>query len=300
MANKVRLTFLGTAANIPSANRNHFSTLLNYNEENILIDCGEGTQRQFRKAKLNPCKVTRILLTHKHLDHILGLPGFLATLGLSRYNKTLFIYGPKGIKKFINEMLMVFNFEKEYEIKIYEVTGKFFETNDFYLEAEAMTHGVPCNSYNFVLKEQRRIDKKKLEKSKLPFGLLLKKLKEGKNIVYEGKKYLAKNLTFVENGKKISFVLDTSLNKKVVKFVKDADLLVCESSFSSDEIDRAKEYKHLTATQTAGIAKKAKVKKLILVHIGQRYENNLKKILSEARKVFKSSELVNDFDSVTI
>ena len=92
MTAKIKLTFLGTADQIPSANRNHTSMLLTYGGENILIDCGEGTQRQFRKAHLNPCKITRILITHWHGDHVLGLPGLLQTLAASDYNKTLYIY----------------------------------------------------------------------------------------------------------------------------------------------------------------------------------------------------------------
>ena len=104
----IKVTFLGTADQIPSSRRNHTSILLTYNEENILVDCGEGTQRQFRKAHLNPCKVTRILLTHWHGDHILGLPGLLSTLSLSGYNKTIFIYGPKRTKTFVKELLRIF------------------------------------------------------------------------------------------------------------------------------------------------------------------------------------------------
>ena len=129
----VKIIFLGTADSIPSAKRNPTSILLNYNGENILVDCGEGTQRQFRKAKLNPCKVTRLLITHWHGDHVLGIPGLLQTLALSGYNKTLFIYGPEGTKEFVKRLLSTFIFRKKYQIKIEEVGQKtmFFETKDF-------------------------------------------------------------------------------------------------------------------------------------------------------------------------
>jgi len=224
----IKITFLGTSAQIPSARRNHSSILLSYNGENILVDCGEGTQRQFRKAKLNPCKITRLLITHWHGDHIFGIPGLLSTLALSGYRKTLFIYGPKGTKSFMRDLLRVFGFKRKYKIKVEDVDGKFFETKDFYLEAKKMNHGIPCNAYSFVKKGLIRIDKAKLKKSKLPYGPLLQKLKQGKNISYKGKKYLAKNLTFSEGDKKISFVLDTLNNKKIVPFVKNSNLLICE------------------------------------------------------------------------
>ena len=296
----IKLTFLGTSAAIPSAKRNHTAILLTYYGENILVDCGEGTQRQFRKARLNPCKITRILITHWHADHILGIPGLLKTFALSGYNKTLFIYGPRGTKILMKALLKLFAFKGEYPIKVEEVDEKFFETKDFYLKAKKMTHSVPCNAYIFVKKGQIRIDKQKLKKTKLPSGPLLQKLKHGKNISHKGKKYLAKDLTFEEGDKKISFVLDTSMNRQVVSFVKDSDLLICESNFSSEDKAKAKEYKHLTSKQAAEIAKKSKSKKLILTHLSQRYENNPKKVLNEAKKVFKNSYLVNDLDVVEV
>jgi ribonuclease Z len=296
----INLTFLGTADQVPSVKRNHTSILLNYDGENILIDCGEGTQRQFRKASLNPCKINRILITHWHGDHILGIPGLLSTLALTGYNKTLFIYGPKGTKNYIGELLKIFNFKRKYDININDVSGKFLETDDFYLKAESMDHGIPCNAYTFVKKGQIRIDRKKLKKSKLPSGPFLKKLKEGKNINYEGKKYLAKNLTFAEPEKKVSFVLDTLMNKRIVPFVKNSDLLICESSFGPELKDKAKEHLHLTSSQAGEIAKKSISKKLILTHLSQRYENNSKIILNDAKKFFKNTFLAKDLDKFKI
>ncbi len=296
----IKVTFLGTSDQIPSAKRNHSAILLNYGGENILVDCGEGTQRQFRKAKLNPCKITRLLITHWHGDHILGIPGLLSTLAFSGYNKTLFIYGPKGTKDLIKDLLKVFGFQRKYKIIVEDVEGNFLDTKDFYLEAEKMSHGILCNAYSFVKKGRIKIDKVKLKKSKLPPGPLLQKLKQGKNITYKGKKYLAKNLTFIEGDKKISFVLDTLDNKNIVPFVKNSDLLICESSFSSDLKDKAKEHLHLTSKQAGEIAKKSKSKKLILTHLSQRYEKNPKKILSETKEIFKNSFLVNDLDVVEV
>ncbi len=292
----IKITFLGTSDQIPSAQKNHTSVHLNYKGENILIDCGEGTQRQFRKAKLNPCKIDKILITHWHGDHVFGLPGFLSTLALSGYNKKLVIYGPKRTKIFVRELLKVFNFERKYEIEVKEISGKFFEADEFFLEAKSMEHGIPCNAYCFVKKDKIRIDKEKLKKTKLPSGPLIQKLKQGKNISYNGKKYLPKDLTYLEKGKKISFVFDTRLNKKIVPFVKDSDLLICESSYGSELEEQAKKHLHLTSVQAAEIAKKSKSKKLILTHISQRYDKNLKKILQESKKVFKNSVLAKDLD----
>lgn len=296
----MKITFLGTSDAVPTATRNHTAILLEYNGENILIDCGEGTQRQFRKAKINPCKLTRLLITHWHGDHVLGIPGLLQTMAMNGYNKTLNIYGPKGTENFMKKILGLFIFRGKYLLNVKDIEGRFIDEKDFYIEAETMTHGAPCNAYIFVKKGQIRIDKKKLAKTNLPSTSLLQKLKQGKNIVYKGKTYLAKNLTFKEEGKKIAFVFDTSMNKNIVPFVKDSDLLICEATFASEIEEKANEYKHLTAKQAAEIAKKAKVKKLILTHISQRYEKDKKKILNEARKIFKNSFLVEDLEQIEI
>ncbi|MAG78936.1 ribonuclease Z [Candidatus Pacearchaeota archaeon] len=302
MVEKIKVTFLGTSDSIPSANRNHTSIWLKYKDENILIDCGEGTQRQIRKAKLNPGKITKILLTHWHGDHILGIPGLLQTLALSKHNKSLTIYGPYGTKKFMESLFNTFIFVKKFPINIIEVKkeGKFFETSDFRLESKKMTHGPPCNAYAFIKKGKIRIDKKKLKKSKLPLGPLIKKLKQGKDITYNKKKYLVKNLTFKEEDKKVSIVLDTSINKKIMPFVKNSDLLICESNYAQDLTSLAKDYNHMTSIQAANIAKKSNSKKLILTHISQRYKKNLKKFLNDTKKVFKNSSLADDLDVVEI
>lgn len=300
MASKIKVTFLGTSAQIPSAKRNHTAILITYKDENILVDCGEGTQMQFRKAQLNPCKLTTILITHIHGDHTFGLPGLLSTLNFSGYNKYLRIYCPKGAKKIIEEFIDIEHLKNGFKIKIEEVSGKFYENEDFYLESESMQHGIPTNAYNFVIKSKSRIDKLKLKKYKIPEGPLLKNLKQGKDIVYEGKKYKAKELVYLEEGKKISFVLDTVLNNKIARFVKGADLLICDASFSSENSKEAKEHMHLTARQDGQIANSAKVKKLVLTHISQRYDNKLKELLDDAKKEFKNVVIAEDFSTFEI
>lgn len=297
----IKITFLGTSSAVPSAERNHTAILLTYKGENILVDCGEGTQRQFRKAKISPMKVTRLLITHWHGDHALGVPGLLQTLTLNDYKKPLLIYGPKGIKKNIRNVLKAYPSVCDIHIKVYEVSGKFLETDDFYLEAKEMTHGrILCNAYCFVKKGQRRIDKTKLKKYKLPSGPLLKKLKQGKDIKYKGKKYLAKNLTYIQDSKKVCFVLDTTTNKAIAPFTKNANLLVSEASYVHELKDLAKRHKHMTARQVAENAKKAEVKKLILTHLSERYAKDPKKVLNEAKKTFKNTSLVKDLDVIRV
>ncbi len=301
MASKIKITFLGTSAQIPTAKRNHTAILLSWENENILIDCGEGTQRQFRKARLNPMKITKILITHWHGDHVLGIPGLLQTLAANDYKKKLLIYGPKGTKKFMKKMLDVFVFSGKINFEVKEVgDGNFFENKDFILSSRKVVHGTPCNSYSFVKKGQLRIDKKKLEKNKIKTGVHLKELKNGKDIIYKSKKYSAKNLTYREGDKKVSFVLDSKFDEKVAKFVDNSNLLICDSTYGSDNKELAREHKHLTSEQAANIAKKANAQKLVLTHLSGRYDLKNKTILEEAKRIFKKTSLADDLDKFEI
>lgn len=298
---KIPICFLGTSQAIPTAKRNHTAMLLQYKDENMLVDCGEGTQRQFRKAGLNPCRLTRILITHWHGDHILGLPGLLQTLALNGYNKTLRIYGPRGTRQYAELMFRLFVFRGKIKYEIHEVeSGKVFETDDFYIEAMPMIHGAPCLAYSFVEKDKRRINKEKLKKLKLPNTRLIKELQQGRDIELHGKKISAKDITYMQKGKKISFILDTALNENAYRIAKDSDILICEATYTKKEKELAADYKHLTAEQSAQIAKKANAKKLILTHISQRYENKEKHILIEAKKIFQNASIAEDLDNIEV
>src|SRR3989339_74316 len=127
----MELIFLGTSSMVPTKERNHTSILLTYKSDGILFDCGEGTQRQLSIAGIKPSKINKILITHWHGDHILGLPGLIQTLAAQEYSGSLEIYGPKGTKKFMDKMFEAFIFDKHIDIKIKEVgDGIFFENDD--------------------------------------------------------------------------------------------------------------------------------------------------------------------------
>lgn len=297
---KLSITFLGTGNAIPTKDRNHSSILLNYKNEQILIDCGEGTQRQFRYLNLSPTKLTRILITHWHGDHILGLPGLFQTLAMSNYSKVLRIYGPIGTKKYISLISDLLNRVK-INLEVHEITsGMVLETNEFRIDSTPMAHQTQTLAYSFNIKDKLRLDKVKLKKLHLPNSPLLKKLQEGEDIIINGKKIKAKFLTYLEKGKKITFIFDTKLNENAIKIATNSDLLICESTFSSNEEAKAKEYMHLTASHAAEIAKKSKSAALVLTHISQRYEYNSQIIEKEAKKTFRNVKIAKDLDSIVL
>jgi len=298
---KIKLTFLGTGYAVPTAKRNHPAILLKYRDESILIDCGEGTQRQFRKLSLNPCKITRILITHWHGDHVLGIPGLIQTLELNGYTKILEFYVPKGTGHYLELIQKLFVHPGAIKIKVHEITnGKVFETPHSLVQAEKMQHGTPCLSYSFVEKDKLKIDKKKMKKFKLKSSKFLGDIKKGKSINVNGKTIKPKDLVYEEKGRKISFVLDTKTNKNAEKIAKDSDILVCESTFTDEEKDLAGKYGHMTAAQAAQLAKKSKSKKLVLVHLSQRYENKEKMVLNEAKKIFKNTTIAEDLTNLEL
>jgi len=302
MVERIKLTFLGTGATIPTVRRNHPGILLQYKNENILFDCGEGTQRQFRLAKLNPCKLTKILISHWHSDHVLGIPGLIQTLMMNGYNRKLEIYGPRGTKEKMRAYADLFIARGDkIDLEVHEVgDGVVFETGEFIVEALEACHGTPANFYSFTVKERSRLDKEKLKKLNVVNSPLVGELAKGNVIEIDGKKFDGRKLLYVESSRKVSVVMDTKRCENAVKISKSADVLICESTFSDEEQKYADQHLHLSSTDAANIAKKAKVKKLVLTHFSQRYEMVPKVILKEAKRVFSNSVVVEDLDRMEI
>lgn len=295
---KAKITFLGTGSAVPTEKHNHTSILLTYKSENILFDCGEGTQRQFKYAKISPNKLTRICITHWHGDHILGLPGLFQTLGMSDYQETLKIYGPQGTQRYISLLNEIVTNPIKTEVK--EVSSKFIDETDFFIECIPMQHGIPSLAYSFIIKEKRRLDPKKIKKFKLPNSPILKDLSLGKDITFNGKKIKAEEVSYIEPQRKITIILDTAFNETAIEFAKKANILICEATYTKEEQKLAIERKHLTAAEAATIAKKAEVQKLILIHLSQRYESRPKKVLNEAKTIFSKTKIAKDLDIIKI
>ena len=288
----MKITFLGTGAMLPTKERNPNAILISYNSEGILIDCAEGTQKQLRLAGISPTKVTKLLITHWHGDHVLGIPGLIQSLGASNYTKKLEIYGPKGSKNFFKNMMSGLVFKSRINYELYEIDeGKFFENRDFYLECNEVKHSIDCLSYSLIEKDKLKINIDYTKKFGLIQHPLLGELQKGKDIIYNGKKIKVKDATIVKKGKKICFILDTYYDKKLIKIAKDSDLLISESTWL--EKDKLIDKEHLSAKDAGLLAKRAKVKKLILTHFSQRYKN-LDEVLKECKKEFKQVEAAKD------
>lgn len=296
----MQITFLGTSSMVPTKERNQIAVFLSYGTEGILFDCGEGTQRQFKIAGISLTKTTKILISHWHGDHVLGLPGLIQTLSSMDYAGRLEIYGPVGTKKRMEKMFEAFVFDKRLDFAVKEIkNGIFFESNEFQIEAYPLEHGIETLGYRFVEKDRRKVDMKKARKLGIPEGPLLGRLQQGKTIELNGKKIEPDDATYIENGKKIAYITDTVLCDNCYRIAEDADLLICEATYSSKLVGKSEEYGHMTAKQAAQAANKANAKQLVLIHFSARYKNT-QELEEDARDLFDNVICANDFMKIEL
>jgi ribonuclease Z len=296
----MKVVFLGTSAMVPTKERNHPSTLILYKNEGILLDCGEGTQRQLKFAKIKPTKITKILISHWHGDHVFGLPGLIQTLGADEYDGILRIYGPKGTKKMLDNVLNAFILTSKVEIEVHEVEfGKFFENDHYQLKAFPLRHTAKTIGFRFEEKEVRKMSASLIKKFNVPHGPLVGKLQDGQNIKVDGKVIKPDDVSTIKKGRIIGFISDTGMDNHSLKIAKDADLLISEATFTDEHEEKARLFKHLTAKQAALIASNSKVKKLVLTHFSQRYRTT-DKSLEEAQSIFPKVICAKDFLSLSL
>ena len=285
---------------VPTKERNQIAVFFSYGSEGILFDCGEGTQRQFKIAGISLTKITKILISHWHGDHVLGLPGVIQSLSSMEYSNKLEIYGPSGTKERMEKMFEAFVFDKRIDFVVKEIKSSiFFENNEFQLEAYSLEHGIETLGYRFIEKEKRKIDMKKIKKLDIPIGPLLGKLQQGKAIEYNNKKIMPEDATFIEIGKKVAYITDTVLCNNCYKISQDADLLICEATYSSKLVGKSEEYGHMTAKQAAELANKSNVKQLVLIHFSARYKNT-QELEEDARNIFDNVICAKDFMRINL
>ncbi len=296
----MQIIFLGTSAMVPTKQRNHSAVLLRYENEGILFDCGEGTQRQLKIADIKPTAITKIIISHWDGDHVLGLPGLIQTLAMAQENKQLSIYGPKGTKTKFKYLFKAFEFYNQIELEINEFKKELFlDSLDFELHAHKLEHKVPCYGFEFIEKDKRRIKIDKIKKLGIPQGPLLGKLQKGKAINFKNKKIKPEEVTYIVKGRKIGFISDTRICKSCLKIAKNKDILISDSTFAKNDEEKAHKYFHMTTQQAAQIASQTDTKKLILTHISQRYKETAP-LEKEAKDIFPNSVLAYDFMKIKL
>lgn len=299
------ILFLGTSASAPSARRGLSGQIVSHNEYRFLIDCGEGTQRQILQSGIGFKRLTRILLTHGHLDHILGLGGLLSTFLRWEAIEELEIFGGRSTLERVRTLLydvVLRGNPPPMPLKLIEIKpGIVFEADDFTVTAFSVMHrGPDCLGYVFEEKARRPFLADKADELGVPFGPERHDLVDGKEITLpDGKRITPDDvLGDWEKGSKLIVVGDAARTDNLLEVCKDADALVIESTYMDEEEEMAKQFSHLTARMSAELAIKAGVKKLILTHISRRYRG--KDMLAEAQSVFPNTVVARDFDTFQI
>jgi ribonuclease Z len=291
--------FLGTAGSVPTLGRNLPAVLVKRGNEQLMFDCGEGVQRQMIRTKVGFHKKLKIFVSHMHGDHVLGLPGLLQTMALMDRHKKLELYGPEGIKQFLECLRESLHFGLTFPIEIHEVydAGVICEEKDYTVEAAKSNHVVFGLVYAFV--EKTRPGKFYPEKARtlgVPKGELWSKLQHGDEIKLPNGRVISPDevLGSPRKGRKIVYTGDTRPFAGFASFAAGADLVIHDSTFDDDLGEKAEVDGHSTPSQAGLQAKKAKVKKLVLTHISARYSNG-QLLLEQARRIFENVLLAEDF-----
>ena len=305
----MNITFLVTSSGVPTLTRNVSSIALKLSQssEVFLFDCGEGTQHQLMKSNIKSSQIKKIFITHMHGDHIYGLPGLLATLGLSGKSAGIEIYGPSELKKFINSALSSSFCKLSFPLNFIEVENFafnnkiLFENNKLKVNCTCLKHKVPAYGYRVTEKDKPgTFDIKKAEALKIPPGPIYSELQQGKKVLLDGKSYDGKEFCGPpRRGESFVYCTDTVFSESAVSLSKNADLLVHESTFSKEDESMAYEKLHSTTIMAAKTALLSNAKKLIITHFSPRYTNKNaitpSDLLKEAQKVFPNTQLAKDF-----
>lgn len=298
------LTFLGTSASVPSAERNHPGLLVEAGSHRILVDCGEGTQRQLLRSGVGFRRLDRLLLTHSHFDHVLGIPGLFSTLRSQQSTEAMTVHGGPGTLEVVARMLAGFWGEGRAPIALELVPlvpGRVVDADDFTIDSFKVRHR-DTDSFGFVFESRtrRHLRSDRLAELGVPDGPVRKPLAEGKPVTLEDGRTIDPEDVLGPSArrKKLVVVGDTETTAGLSEYVIDADLLVIESTFLGRDAAMARDYGHLTAAEAATLAAASNVKSLVLTHISGRYPPE--EILAEASRIFPNSRVAADFDHIAV
>jgi ribonuclease Z len=299
------IVFLGTSASAPSAKRNLPAQVIKHDEHRFLVDCGEGTQRQILQSGIGFKRLNRILITHSHLDHILGLAGLLSTFMRWETIEELEIFGGRFALDRIHDLLygvVLRGIPAPMPIYLRPITsGTFFEDNDFSVSAFPVQHrGPDCLGFVFEEKGRRPFLAEKAEELNIPQGPWRRDLVAGQAVTLPDGRTITPEMVMGDfrPGTRLVLVGDVGETNGLAEVIGEADALVIESTYLEQEAEMAHQFAHLTARMAAELAIKAGARQLILTHISRRYRE--KEVLSEAQAIFPNVSVARDFDTFQI
>ncbi|MFQ6538351.1 MULTISPECIES: ribonuclease Z [Aphanothece] len=311
----MQVTFLGTSSGVPTRSRNVSGVALRLPQrsELWLFDCGEGTQHQFLRSELRVSQLRRIFVTHMHGDHVFGLPGLLASLGLAGTCKGIDLYGPDRLRDYIEGVLHTSSTRIGYPVRHHRVHRAaeggtvLLDDADLSVRCAPLTHRVPAYAYRVDQKPRAgRFDVERARALGIPPGPIYADLKQGRTVTLEDGRIIrgASLCGPSRPGASVVYCTDTVFCEAAVRLAEGADLLIHESTFSHAEADLAYQRQHSTSTMAAQTALEAGVRQLALTHLSPRYVPGNPigpdDLLAEARAIFANTLLARDFLSITV
>ena len=297
------LTFLGTAASIPTVDRNVAGLAVQREGETILFDCGEGNQRQMMRYGVG-FTFREIFFTHYHADHMLGVTGLLRTMGLQDRSTPVTLYGPKGAQRILGVAISLGIEKNKFPVEIVEVKpGDRLKREEYDIVVFETQHR--ADTVGYALAEHPRLGRFNPERARqlgIPEGPLWGRLHKGETVTLaDGRTVRPAELVGDQrNGRTLIYTGDTRPHFPVIEAAKGADLLVHEATFASDEMERARETGHSTAAEAARVALEAGARRLVLTHISSRYNRDASELLAEARAVFPETTIARDGMTVEV
>jgi ribonuclease Z len=289
------LTILGCSSQQPTRTRNHGAYLARWNEEGLLFDPGEGTQRQFIFANVAPTCVTRMFVSHFHGDHCLGLGSMLMRLNLDKVTHPIHCYYPASGQVYFERLCYGTIYHQTIQIIPHPVKaeGIVQEDENFRIEARFLEHGVDNLGWRITEKDKRKFDKAKLDAAGVK-GPNVRLLEEKGEILIDGRKVRIDDVSWMQSGDVLAVAIDTLPCPQVIDLAKGAKLFLCESTYLESHRDLAEKNHHLTAKQAAEIAKAAGAQMLVLTHFSARYQD-AEVFAREARPIFPNVHVAEDF-----
>ncbi|MDX8431141.1 MAG: ribonuclease Z [Candidatus Algichlamydia australiensis] len=289
------LTILGCSSQHPTRLRNHGAYLLRWNEEGFLFDPGEGTQRQFIFAEIAPPTVTRILISHFHGDHCLGLGSMLMRLNLDRVNHPIHCYYPASGKKYFDRLRYGTIYHEAIEVIEHPIKegGVVHDDGKFKIEAQFLKHGVDNVGYRITEADTRKYDKEKLKKLGIQ-GERMRAFVKDEKITIGDKTIQLDDVSWIRKGDTFASVIDTRICPAAVEIARNAKMLLCEATYLEEHRELAHNYFHMTAKQAAQISKDANVEQLIMTHFSARYRD-IEPFEKQAREIFPNAFAADDF-----
>ncbi len=288
------LVILGSSSQQPTRKRNHGAYLLRWQEEGLLFDPGEGTQRQFIFANIAPTCVTRIFVSHFHGDHCLGLGSMLMRLNLDKVTHPIHCYYPASGKKYFDRLRYGTIYHETIDVVEHPIAraGLVCEDAHFRIEAAFLSHGVDNIAWRLTEPDRRKFDREKLQAAGIQ-GRDVRQLEQEGFLDVGGRRIQLDEVSWIQKGETIAIVSDTAPCVAAVEISRNARLLLCESTYLEEHRELAKSHDHLTAKQAAAIAKQAGAHQLVLTHFSARYLKTAP-FVAEATEVFPHVEAAED------